>query len=55
MPLGFSWIYRQEYRTLAEELRTLKAITLDDITQLLQEYPLDNITIMGLGPKELQL
>ena len=52
VPLGFGWVYRQEYRTLAEELETLFAITLDDINDLIKAYPLELVTAVGLGPCE---
>jgi len=50
VPLGSNWVYLKEYHSLAEELRQLQAVTLDDIKNVLHEYPLDKITIQGLGP-----
>ncbi len=50
VPLGFGWTYRKEYRPLADELVALNAVTLDEINELLKQYPLENITRLGLGP-----
>lgn len=52
VPLGFGWVYRKEYRPLADEIKAIQAVTHDDIKKLLAEYPLDKLTIMGLGPCE---
>lgn len=52
VPLGFGWIYREEYRPLAEELKAVQAVTTEDIRHLLEEYPLENVTILCLGPGE---
>lgn len=52
VPLGFNWVYRQEYRSLADELKKLQSVNLDDIQQLLHQYPLEPVTVLGLGPGE---
>lgn len=52
VPLGFNWIYRQEYRSLAEELERLGAVDEREIGELLAEYPLEKLTVLGLGPCE---
>jgi hypothetical protein len=52
VPLGFNWIYRQEYRSQAEDLATVQAISREDIRTLLAEYPLDRMTVLGFGPCE---
>jgi len=52
VPLGGSWIYRKEYRSLSEELKLLQAVGQDDINNLLEQYPLENVTMLGLGPCE---
>lgn len=50
VPLGYNWVYRNEYLSLAEELKELQNVSLQDIKQLLEEYPLDKTTMLGLGP-----
>lgn len=49
--LGGNWVSRQEYRTIADDLRTVEAITLADIRRLLEQYPLSLITTIGVGPR----
>lgn len=48
--LGNNWVYRQEYRSVADDLATLRAITTADIRRLLDQYPLGNITTVAVGP-----
>lgn len=48
--LGGNWIYRQEYRSVADDLQTLRAITTGDIQELLQAYPLGWTTTATVGP-----
>ncbi len=50
VPLGYNWIYRQQYKTLSEELHSLDAVGHFDIHDLLAQYPLDKLSILGLGP-----
>jgi predicted Zn-dependent peptidase len=49
--LGNDWVYRKEYRSVAEDLAEVRSVTLQEIRQLLDEYPLRTITQVGLGPK----
>ncbi|MBN1765621.1 MAG: insulinase family protein [Sedimentisphaerales bacterium] len=53
VPLGFNWIYRREYCSLEEDLRILQSVTSDDIRNLLDNYPMNHITILGLGPLDI--
>jgi len=48
--LGENWLYRQEYRSVAADLETLKQIDQTMIRQLLKRYPLGQTTTVGLGP-----
>lgn len=48
--LGSNWVYRREYRTIAEDLRTVQGLTGADIETLLQAYPLGQTTTVGVGP-----
>jgi predicted Zn-dependent peptidase len=52
VPLGFGWIYEQLYRSLAEEIAAIQAVTVADIRDLVKDYSLDALTIQGLGPVE---
>lgn len=52
--LGGNWVYRKEYRSVADDLETCRAVTLDDIRSLLESYPIAQTTTLTLGPaKEL--
>ncbi len=50
--LGGNWVYRQEYRTVADDLATLEAITVEDIRRVLDHYPLKLSTVSTIGPRE---
>ena len=41
-----------EYRSAADDLKTLQSISLDDIRELLNKYPLSGQTTVALGPLE---
>jgi len=54
--LGSNWVYRQEYRSVSDDLAALKALTLDDIRMSLERYPLVACTTAAVGPlSELNL
>ncbi|MCA9054084.1 MAG: insulinase family protein [Planctomycetaceae bacterium] len=48
--LGGNWVYRQEYRTVEDDLRTVQELGLKDIRELLSRYPLTQTTTVGVGP-----
>jgi predicted Zn-dependent peptidase len=48
--LGSNWVYRQEYRTVEDDLKTLQSITTSDIRALLERYPLGAISTAAVGP-----
>ena len=48
--LGGNWVYRQDYRSVADDLASLKALTLDDICETLGRYPLGVSTTVAVGP-----
>jgi predicted Zn-dependent peptidase len=50
--IGRDWTYLGTYRTLDEELAAIDAVTLDTMHELLQKYPLDQLTTVALGPLE---
>jgi predicted Zn-dependent peptidase len=49
-PVGYNWMYRQEYRTVEEDLAELDRVTLAGVEQLLRAFPLDDMTTVCLGP-----
>lgn len=48
--LGGNWLYREEYRSVKDDLDTLKSLTIDDVRELLKLYPIGQTTTVGLGP-----
>ena len=50
--LGGNWVYRQEYRSVQNDLDTVRAMTIDQIRELLHTYPLGRTTTVTIGPLE---
>jgi predicted Zn-dependent peptidase len=48
--LGFCWHYLNQYRTADDDLAAIDAVTLKDIRTLLEAHPIDQPTILALGP-----
>lgn len=48
--LGANWVYRGEYRSVTEDLAAYRSLTPDDIRELLNRYPLAQVTTVGVGP-----
>jgi predicted Zn-dependent peptidase len=48
--VGGNWMQRREYRSVAGDLATLDALTLDDIHAVLAKYPLTRATTATIGP-----
>ncbi len=50
--LGSNWIYLDQYRSVQDDLDTVRSITVDDIAALLAEYPLAAVSTSAVGPLE---
>jgi len=51
--LGLEWIHHHRYRSVADTLASVEAVTLDDIHRVLAEWPLDSPSATVLaGPAE---
>ncbi|MGC1275102.1 MAG: pitrilysin family protein [Planctomycetaceae bacterium] len=48
--LGGNWLYRQEYRSVADDLDAVRRLTVHDLRDLLAAYPLALTTTVGIGP-----
>mgnify|MGYP003664235656 FL=1 len=48
--LGGNWVYRQEYVSVADDLKLLNSVTLEGIQKLLKKYPLGYSTTAAVGP-----
>lgn len=48
--LGANWVYRQEYRSVQDDLDTVQSLTSGDIRKSLEAYPLGQTTTVAVGP-----
>ena len=48
--LGGNWMYRHEYRTIAQDLAAIRSVTRADIRSLLDRFPITMLTTVGVGP-----
>ncbi len=52
VPLGMGWMYRQEYMTVKEELDLVNAVTLEQINETIEQFPMEVVTTTILGPEK---
>lgn len=50
--LGGNWLYREEYRTIEDDLESVRRLTVHDLRDLLSVYPLALTTTVAIGPLE---
>jgi predicted Zn-dependent peptidase len=50
MGLGLNWVYRQEYRTLADDIAAIRAVSVRDINQLIAEFSPGDFTCLAMSP-----
>lgn len=50
--LGGNWVYRGEYASVADDLDRIRSVSLEDIRELLDKYPIRMNTTVGVGPRE---
>jgi predicted Zn-dependent peptidase len=50
--LGLNWQYLETYRSVAEDVAAVKAVTVEQINALLEVYPLDRYTRLVLEPAQ---
>jgi len=48
--IGMSWIYLNQYRSVDDELKAFEAVSLKTIREVLDRYPVDQVTTLALGP-----
>lgn len=49
--LGNNWVYRGEYRSMADDLQTVRSIKLEEIAELREQFPITMYTTVGVGPR----
>lgn len=48
--VGGNWLQRREYRSVADDLKALEHVSLDEIHQVLRDFPLSRKTTVTIGP-----
>jgi predicted Zn-dependent peptidase len=48
--LAFNWIYSEQYRTIEEDIKAIRAVTVDDIHSLIEEFNPGDFTQFSIGP-----
>ncbi|MHC4680831.1 MAG: M16 family metallopeptidase, partial [Planctomycetota bacterium] len=49
--LGFNWIYLEQYLTIEDDVNAIKAVTVDEIHALIEQFDPRNFTEFCLGPE----
>ncbi len=50
--VGGNWLQRREYRTVADDLKSLGDVTIAEIAQVMKKYPLTAASTIAVGPRE---
>lgn len=49
--LGANWTHRRQYRSVQDDLTSVDAVTLEQLTEVLRKYPLSVSTTVAIGPR----
>jgi predicted Zn-dependent peptidase len=49
--LGLNWVYLGKYRPIEDEIQRVKRVTLEDLQNLIVQYPPINFTQFSIGPE----
>lgn len=52
LDLGFNWTYLEEYRTIEDDINSIKAATVDDVHSLIEQFDLGEFTRLSIGPAQ---
>jgi len=50
--LGFSWTYLEQYRTIEDDVKAIKAVTVEDVHSLIEQFHPGDFTQLSLGPTD---
>jgi len=50
LDLGFNWMYLEQYRTIEEDIHSIKAVTVDDVHSLIEQFEPGEFTQLSIGP-----
>lgn len=53
--LGFNWVYSRLYRTLAEDIESVRAVTVEDINHLISEFHPGDFSCLSMGPQTQEM
>ena len=48
--LGFNWTYLEQYRTIEDDVSAIRAVTIDDIHSLIEQFKPGDFTQFSIGP-----
>jgi predicted Zn-dependent peptidase len=48
--VGFNWIYLEKYRTIEDDVNAIKAVTIDDVHLLIEQFNPGDFTQFSIGP-----
>ena len=48
--LGFNWTYLEQYRTIEDDISVIKAVTVDDVHSLIEQFNPGDFTQFSIGP-----
>ncbi|KPL22744.1 MAG: hypothetical protein AMJ75_07490 [Phycisphaerae bacterium SM1_79] len=50
LDLGFNWMYLEQYRAIEEDINSIKAVTVEDVHSLIEQFDLGEFTQLSIGP-----
>ncbi|MCP4611056.1 MAG: insulinase family protein [Planctomycetes bacterium] len=50
--LGSNWLYLEKYRTVEEDVNAIKAVTINDVNVLIEQFKPGDYTQLSIGPAE---
>ena len=50
--VGFNWTYLEEYRTIADDVNAIRAVTVDDVHSLIEQFNPGDFTQLSIGPAQ---
>ncbi len=50
--LGLNWVYLKEYRSVADDIQSIRDVTIDDVNAIISEFNPRQYTRLAIGPKK---
>jgi predicted Zn-dependent peptidase len=50
--LGFNWTYLEQYRTIEDDISAIRAVTVDDVHSLIEQFNPGDFTQLSIGPAQ---